>query len=596
MHLPSTHTRPTSRSSQDHQQKTIPITSYPNVNIPVPTVPIPLGDCPTSTLAASSSGGGAGVSRYVVARGCGDGMRGPCGCQAQLAQFAITSCPNCPDVSNVSMSQISYSPLALPPYNPSQKFPCPNCLNVPIHSLLTNLPVPIVSMSQISNHKFPCLNCPNVPNPSPTTNLPVPTSQISHPPRPYAFIKQLLRTIILLTVRLIGAPGARTAAQKSKEPLPAIPRILLIRPDHLGDLVLTTPVLHALKTHAPNAHIAMMVGPWSSEVIARHPDLDQTITFPFPGFQRAPQKPWTPYILLFTAAQQLKRDNYDLVINLRPDFWWGAALAYLARIPRRIGYAIKPNTPFLTKALPYPTAEHWTTSNLRLASAALASLGDPPLEEPYTPERYPLQFTPASEEHAWVTERLSKEGIDTQTPIIVIHPGTAAAVKLWRPEAWSRVTNALTSSLTQPTPVRIILTGSKSERPMIEEIAQHITSSVVLITDATLGQLAALLSRAQLVLGVDSGPLHLATSQGTPTVRIFGPTDPRLAGPWGSPNQHLIIASTQRCPSCPTIPCGRLDFRPEELPSHPCTRLVPEQQVLEAIEKLLNVTFKSPIE
>ncbi len=434
----------------------------------------------------------------------------------------------------------------------------------------------------------------------------------------YSLVKQFLRTLILLLVRLLGAPGARVAAQHARKPLPTAPRILLIRPDHLGDLVLTTPVLHALKTQAPNIHTTMMVGPWSSEVVARHPDIDQLITFPFPGFQRTPQKPWTPYILLPSAAQQLRRNKYDLVINLRPDFWWGAALTYLACIPRRIGYAIKPGTPFLTRALPFRSPEHWTVSNLRLASAGLEALGYPPLAEPYTPERYPLQFTPTPEEHAWVAERLSKEGIDAETPVIVIHPGTAAAVKLWRPEAWSQCANALTGlhpryagdhkgtlsggqvsypygTLTQSAPVRIILTGSKHERTLMEEIARGITAPVVLITDATLGQLTALLGRAQLVLGVDSGPPHLATSQGTPTVRIFGPTDPRLAGPWGPPDQHLVISSTQRCPGCPTIPCGRIDFRPEELSAHPCTRLVPEQQVMEAINKLLGMTNPSRV-
>ncbi len=411
----------------------------------------------------------------------------------------------------------------------------------------------------------------------------------------YSLVKQFLRTLILLAVRLLGIPGARIAAQQARKPLPTVPRILLIRPDHLGDLVLTTTVLHALRTHAPNAHITMMVGPWSSEIVARHPDIDQLITFPFPGFQRTPQKPWTPYILLLSAAQQLRRSKYNLVINLRPDFWWGAALTYLARIPRRIGYAIKPGTPFLTHILPFTAPEHWTVSNLRLASAALETLGYPPLEEPYTPERYPLQFTPTPEEHKWVAERLSNEGIDAHTPIAVIHPGTAAAVKLWRPQAWSHCANALTSSLTQPSPVRIILTGSKHEQPLMEEIARGITSPTLLITDATLGQLTALLARAQLVLGVDSGPPHLATSQNTPTVRIFGPTDPRLAGPWGPPEQQLVIASTQRCPGCPTIPCGRIDFRPEELSAHPCTRLVPEQQVMEAINKLLGMTNPSRV-
>ncbi len=194
---------------------------------------------------------------------------------------------------------------------------------------------------------------------------------------------------------------------------------------------------------------------------------------------------------------------------------------------------------------------------------------------------------PTPAEQAWVTERLNKEGISSDTPIVVIHPGAGAAVKLWRTEAWSVCANALPGLLTSATPVRIMLTGSKGERPMLEEIASGMTSPPLLVTDATVGQLAALLQRAQLVLGVDSGPPHLAVAQGTPTIHIFGPTDPRIFGPWGIPRRHIVIASTQRCPTCPSIPCGRLDFRPEELVAHPCVRLVPEQQVEEAITTML---------
>ncbi len=420
-------------------------------------------------------------------------------------------------------------------------------------------------------------------------------------------MKRLVRTIILLMVRLLGGPGAQAAAQSTRKPLTATPHILLVRPDHLGDLLLTTPVFHALKQQAPNAHITMMVGPWSSEVVERHPDIDRVMTCPFPGFQRSAQKALAPYILLFNTAKQLRRDQFDLSINLRPDFWWGAALLYLARIPRRVGYALEQAKPFLTHALPFQSPEHATVSNLRLASAALLSIGYPPLDEPYTPEHYPLHFTPTPGEHRWVTNRLHNEGIEPHNvraglapaletpsparanpaPIVVIHPGSGAAVKLWRTEGWATCADALTKTLTIATPVCIMLTGSKNERPMLEEIARNMQSTAVLVTGATIGQLAALLARAQLVLSVDSGPLHLAVSQGTPTVQLFGPTDPRIFGPWGICERHIVLASTHRCPTCPTIPCGRLDFPPQALVDHPCVRLITEQQVLAAVEKLL---------
>ena len=399
-------------------------------------------------------------------------------------------------------------------------------------------------------------------------------------------MKRLLRTLMLLLVRLLGAPRAWAAAKQVREPLLAAPRMLLIRPDHLGDLVLTTPVLHALRQHAPNAQITMMVGPWSSEIVARHPDIDRLLTCPFPGFQRAPQKALAPYILLLTIAKQLRRGHYDLAINLRPDFWWGAALMYLARIPRRVGYALEPGKPFLTKALPFHSPEHAAVSNLRLASAALEMLGLSPLPEPYSPARYPLQFVPTEEEQRWVTQRLSSEGIDAEAPFVVIHPGTGAAVKLWRTQAWAHCADALTKSSQWSKPVRIILTGSRNECPMLEEIASTMTAPAIIVTDATVGQLAALLGRAQRVLAVDNGPAHLAVAQGTPTVELFGPTDYRIFGPWGSAEKHVVLASTERCPTCACIPCGRLDFSPAELPAHPCVRLIREQQVLATIEKL----------
>lgn len=409
-------------------------------------------------------------------------------------------------------------------------------------------------------------------------------------------MKGLLRTLVLLLVRLVGFPRARAAAKKVRAtalPVSAAPRILLIRPDHLGDMVLTTPVLDALKRSAPGASITMMVGPWSSEIVARHPAIDRLLVFPFPGFRRASQNPLAPYLLLVSAARQLRRGNYDLAINLRPDFWWGAALLYQAGIPRCAGYALPPGAAFLSHTLPCRSPELASISSLRLASAGLQALGYAPLAEPYTPEHYPAVFQPREEEQRQMTERLHSAGIDEQTPIIVIHAGSGAAVKLWHNEAWARcageVAKLVSARLTNAVPARIILTGSQGERPMLEEIASHMDASPLILTDLTVGQLAALLGRASLALGVDNGPLHLAVAQGTPTVAIFGPTDPRIFGPWGSPERHIVVASTHKCASCPAIPCGRLDFTPEELPRHPCVRLVTEEEVLAAVERVLRV-------
>lgn len=399
-------------------------------------------------------------------------------------------------------------------------------------------------------------------------------------------MKRLLRLLILVVVYVLGWPRSHRAARLARQ-RPARPaRILLLRPDHLGDLILTTPVLQALKDHAPDARITMMVGPWSREIVARHPALDHLLTCAFPGFQRAPQGALAPYKLLFRTARQLRQDQYDLAINLRPDFWWGAALLYLAGIPRRVGYALQPGQPFLTRALPFPPTEHAAVSNLRLVSAGLNELGYESLTEPLTPERYPARFTPTAEERAWASARLRAEGIEEGAPLLIIPPGSGGAVKLWRSEAWASCANTLRARLTSAGQARILLTGSPGERALVEEVARGIPEGAILVTDASIGQLAALLERASCVLTVDNGPGHIATAQGTPSVHLFGPTDPRIFGPWGKPERHIVLASQQRCAACPAIPCGRLDWTPEELPEHPCVRVISEEQVLAAVERL----------
>jgi lipopolysaccharide heptosyltransferase II len=400
-------------------------------------------------------------------------------------------------------------------------------------------------------------------------------------------VKGRLRTAILALIRLLGLPGLLLARRRVRAQ-PRVPRILVLRPDHLGDLILTTPALTALRAHLPEAQITCFVGPWSRAVVERHPGVDQVMTCAFPGFRRAPQGALAPYWLLLRLAAQLRRERYDLAINLRPDFWWGAALLYLSAIPQRIGYALPPGAAFLSEALPLPAGEHSTRSSLRLVSAALQCLGQSPLTEPLTPERYPLVCPATAQEEQQAAEYLAAAGLSDDSAFAVIHPGSGAAVKLWRSAAWATCAEVLMHEHG----LRIVLTGTPQERSLLEEIALQIQRSnrlmaaPLLLSELSVGELASVLRRARLVLGVDSGPLHLAVAQGTPTIALYGPADPCIFGPWGWESRHLVVAATQRCPACPRIPCGRLDIAPEALEVHPCVRLIPETAVIEAITRL----------
>jgi lipopolysaccharide heptosyltransferase II len=409
-------------------------------------------------------------------------------------------------------------------------------------------------------------------------------------------VRQFVRRCLLALVLVAGFVRNGFGRAQPQE----IRRVLLIRPDHLGDLLFTTPALAELRHALPDAHITYLIGPWFRDLVARNPYVDAIQTCAFPGFRRETQGALEPYRLLWRLAREVRKQRYDLAVVLRPDFWWGVWLIYLAGIPLRLGYADDLQTQFLTWALPARDSEHAVRQNLRLVQASvllakhvaghqkLAKLSTEQVAqlEKVAPVQGtpPLEFTPTAEERAWVQTRLAQANISERDRVVVIHPGTGAPVKLWETSAWARVADALA----QTQGVRVVLTGSEGERAQVEGIAAQMQQpALALVGETDLGKLAALLSRADLALGVDNGPLHLATAQGTPTVRLYGPTDARIFGPWGAARLHTIIQAKQPCPGCAAIPCGRLDWSPEELPAHPCVRSLSVEAVLAAAEALL---------
>lgn len=371
-------------------------------------------------------------------------------------------------------------------------------------------------------------------------------------------------SVRLLLLRLLGRL-LRLATTARRQP---VRRILVIKPDHLGDVLLLTPALRALRQHMPHAHIALMIGPWSRQVVAHNPDPDALICFPFPGFTRQPKaRMRDPYLLLFKTALLLRAGRFDAAVIARDDHWWGALLAALAGIPSRIGYDVATVRPFLTTALPHNPAQHVTMQGLELIAGLI---GHPIEERPAT--RPPLD----DNDREWATQRLSECELDG-TPIVAIHPGTGGESKLWIGHRWTEVANALAKR-----GYRVLLTGGPGEQALVDQIAGRTTQPpVTLVGAATVGQLAAIYERCELVVGVDSGPLHLAASVGVPTVTLFGPSDPQRFGPGSHPRRHIVLRSGLWC-----SPCNDLTDCPRGTVPSECMTLVRTQQVVSAIEWL----------
>lgn len=352
---------------------------------------------------------------------------------------------------------------------------------------------------------------------------------------------------------------------------PAHQRLLLIRPDHLGDVLFATPALQVLRQARPTASITLMVGPWAREIVARNPHIDEVLTCPFPWFTREPKGwPWAPYGLLWRTARELRAKGFHSALNLRYDFWWGALLAYAAGIPERVGYALPECLPFLTQSVPYQVGRHEVVQNLGIVAAALGREG--------AEERLlgPLEFVLAPEDEAFAARWVATFG--ERRPLVALHPGAGAPVKRWRTEAFAYVADRLRHKHG----VEIVVTGSPPERELVEGMAGAMQTRATTLTHATLGQLAAVLRRCRLVIGVDSGVLHLAVAVGTPTLHLFGPVDARTFGPWGEPTRHVVLSAGWPC-----SPCDRLDWQGAALARHGCTQAIAEEQVLAAAANLL---------
>lgn len=348
-------------------------------------------------------------------------------------------------------------------------------------------------------------------------------------------------------------------------------RILLIRPDHLGDVLLSTPAIRALRDVKRYAQIHVLVGPWSAEVISNYPEVDAALTLPFPGFSRTPkQNLRSPYELAWTTSRHLRRIGYTSVVIMRPDHWWGALVAKLAGIPERIGYHHPDVSPFLTHGIEQQH-EHAVIQNLRLVEKWTGEIA---------PENITFRFPVDSIDQAFINGYLAEWNISPIKPIFCIHPGSGTIVKQWPAEKWASVADTLAEQL-DAVP---ILTGGDHEMPIAQRIASQMRHKpIIMAGDTRVGQLAALFKRARVVLGADSGPLHLAAAVGAPTVALFGPADPVEFGTWGDSEQHFVLTSDIGC-----RPCRVLDWVGDDLQYHPCVREITVARVLDAARRAAN--------
>ncbi|MEZ4522261.1 MAG: glycosyltransferase family 9 protein [Thermomicrobiales bacterium] len=350
-------------------------------------------------------------------------------------------------------------------------------------------------------------------------------------------------------------------------------RVLVLQPDHLGDILLSEPAIRLLRRAIPDSELIAVVGPWSAEITRMSWPVDRVIEVEFPGFTRASAEPNRigPYSYLFESADRLSRERADDAIVLRDDAWWTAWLARASVGREVVASGDHRVRPFVTIAAQAPASPHRTVIARSIVDAYLARIGldfDVGVWD-VSPKLMPDAF---ASELLEILPTLIE--LDQRDPYIVLHPGSGAEVKTWPADRWRAVIRELQD-------VRFVLTGSDSERALCAEIAENQPNANSIAGLTPLPVLAGILRDATLAVGTDNGPMHLAAAAGAPTVRLFGPSDPARYGPWPGAADQRVISAGWSCPRCG-------DLSPSRSPGCGCMLAITIEMVVDSIRSALN--------
>ncbi|MDO8730203.1 MAG: glycosyltransferase family 9 protein [Candidatus Omnitrophota bacterium] len=340
------------------------------------------------------------------------------------------------------------------------------------------------------------------------------------------------------------------------------PRILIIRTDRIGDVVLSTPVIRALRKATPHAYIGMMVRPEHRELVEGNPALNTVILYDKNGTEKG----WAGNLRF---ARKLREHRFDTAVILHSTNRV-ILVSWLAGIRKRIGYARRLGW-LLTDKIPYIKKEgnrHELDYNLEL----LRLIGiDPSAGSGQGGRELFVPVTPAQE--IKVAAFLKAQGIDG-APFFVLHPGASCPSKRWPAKHFAAVGDELAK---KPGTHVVVLTGPGEERHGQAVIAAMKQKAVPALGVLSLGETACLLKKARCLVSNDSGPVHLGSAVGTPVVSIFGRwgggLSPARWGPTGP--RSVALHHDIGCRPCLAHQCT-IGFA--------CLETVMEEEVLAAVE------------
>jgi lipopolysaccharide heptosyltransferase II len=342
--------------------------------------------------------------------------------------------------------------------------------------------------------------------------------------------------------------------------------ILAIRLDNLGDVLMTTPAIAALKAAVPGRRVTLLASSIGAEAAAYIPGLDGVMRYDAPWMKSVPRAGahFEGAMIRHLAAGRFDAAIVFTVCTQSP--LPAATLAYLAGIPLRLARCRENPYRLLTHWLPEDDGSGFATHEVERQLALAAAAGAPPAQRR-------LQFAVPAEARATAEAALDAAGVDGDAPWLVLHPGASAPSRRYPPELFARAAQLLA----QRHGARVVVTGDVSERPLAQGIAAMVPGAVSLAGRLALAELAALIERAPVLLVNNTGPAHLAAAVGTPVVALYALTNPQHT-PWAVP--HRVLSHDVPCRNCLKSVC------PEG--HHHCLVRVAPETVAAAVEPFLH--------
>lgn len=342
-------------------------------------------------------------------------------------------------------------------------------------------------------------------------------------------------------------------------------RILCIRLDYMGDVLMSTPAIRALKQSAPDRHITLLTSSSGAAAARYIPEIDATIRYAAPWMKSSEAHDAANDMAL---VSRLAAGGFDAAViftvysqNPLP----AAMLCYLAGIPLRLAHCHENPYQLLTHWIPDPEPEKKLRHEVRRQLDLVAGVGARAEDER-------LSFRIPDADKAHVLDLLASMNIDPGQPWIALHPGATAASRRYPPRHWMAAAQQLAALTGCP----LVFTGSTEEAPLVDDIRTAVPGTHSVAGRLDLGQLAALVAQASVLVSNNTGPAHLAAAVGTPVVDLYALTNPQHA-PWQVASR--VLFRDVPCRYCYKSVCPQ--------GHHACLAGVPPEHVVAATRELL---------